>query len=512
MTQAITFPRIKIPNAAYVADTWSSISGFSAENYAISTLSAVPSLTGDITAILICDSNSTGGTYGVQNADESADIVLASAPRSEIAKFIKLSATNTLDIFASNLTNVSWNLVGYTNHITHITPVDKAGTTGAGQFTIDCSADVPSGSGAVLIECSKGLKVGAALNLTTQQYPNAVPRNHLIVPLNASRQFFFYSGGASTVSGDIRILGWLTPEAVQFETTFPLLAHAGDSVWRDSTQPAVTTVFDRYQLHSGSDSILANIRTGSSAYNVVDKNMAYRTRWVIPSSNGLVDSWANNSTAKFTRYMGLVGDTDTANITGIDTLQAGATATVTFNKSVTTVNKLRIASVFDNHYIDVTTGFGGSGDTRTFTVPNLSNSADGIRLGAVIVTPTTDGGVGADFTGMAYTKADYKFTNIEDVVAGNVCEGDDPALAPDDQLIKPTTTSGDINKGGVLIDPSAYVGTQEIWRYVVSEFKWYNFTITTEGGVAPAPSDSGLTASGLTHRVFTVSGLTHRGL
>jgi len=205
----------------------------------------------------------------------------------------------------------------------------------------------------------------------------------------------------------------------------------------------------------------------------------------------------------------VVADTAAANITGIDTLQAGATATVTFNKSVTTVNKLRITSVFDDHYIEVTTGFSGSGATRTFTVPDLTNTLDGIRLGAVIVTPTTDGGAGADFTGLSYTKADYTFTNIEDVLAGNVCEGDTPALSMDDQL---AYQYGEISIGGVYSDPTeSFIGTQTIWHYSVSDYKWYSFTLTTESGGTPT-SGGGLTSSGLTSAGLTNAGLTRSGL
>jgi len=475
----------------------------------------------DATYLIMEYASGTGTSYGFGSFDDVPTDTYTSIGSSSIFKFVKLSATKTIDLYLANATGgaavAQWHCHGVLNHLTPLaSPVSIGSFSGAGTKTIDCSAIVPSGavSGSVLIEFNLNMKVGPITNVTLQNFPNTTERNHRWVPLDAARAFFVVSGGAAIAAGAIKILAWAPPNCIVWDTSYSAITSSSSaSIWDSTGFPVITTTcLDSYQVAAGSDTHLAGLRTnGDTAYTAVP-NSANRTRWVKPDVNGLVQGNKNQAATSFTRYMGVVANTEAANISGIDTLQAGATATVTFNKSVTTINKLRITSVFDSHYVDVTTGFGGSGDTRTFTVPNLSNSADGIRLGAVIVTPTTDGGVGADFTGMAYTKADYKFTNIEDVVAGNVCEGDDPALAPDDQLIKPTTTSGDINKGGVLIDPSAYVGTQEIWRYVVSEFKWYNFTITTEGGGVPAPSDSGLTASGLTHRVFTVSGLTHRGL
>jgi len=478
MTQCVVFDRVAVTgltNATWLRDK------------SLDSLYTVP--TGMTYAIFEIATNSTGATYGIQNADESADTVYASAARASIVKFITINAAKTVDLYVGNTTNGTWNLIGYTDHITAITPVDKAGTTGAGTKTVDCSADFPSGAinGSALIEFNLNMKVGWSANITTQEFPNLTPRNHLIVPLDASRQFFFYSGGAASTLGDIKLLGWLPAGAAVHETTYPKLSHAGDSVWRDSTQPAVTTVLDNYLLYASSDSVLANMRKGGSAYNVVDKSMLHRRRWVQPDTNGLVDTWANNSVAKFTRFMGLVGDTAAAAISTLDTFVAGATATVVFDKSVTSITRLRATCAvllpdgitpIDTHYIDITS-FSGSGTTWTFTAPSPTDATDGIRFGAVTITPTTNSGVGADFTSAVYSKTDYDSVNIETPVSGNVCEGDIPALAMDDQL---AYEYGLITPGGVYSDPTeSFIGTQTIWRYVVSEFKWYSFTITAEG-------------------------------
>ena len=256
MTQCVVFDRVAVTgltNATWLRDK------------SLDSLYTVP--TGMTYAIFEIATNSAGTTYGIQNADESTDTVYASAARASIVKFITINVAKTVDLYVGNTANGTWNLIGYTDHITAITPVDKAGTTGAGTKTVDCSADFPSGAinGSALIEFNLNMKVGWSANITTQEFPNLTPRNHLIVPLDASRQFFFYSGGAASTLGDIKLLGWLPPGAAVHETTYPKLSHAGDSVWRDSTQPAVTTVLDNYLLYASSDSVLANMRKGGSS-------------------------------------------------------------------------------------------------------------------------------------------------------------------------------------------------------------------------------------------------------
>jgi len=455
------------------------------------------------------------GTYGFQDSDDTTDFIYTSVSSSSIFKFVPINASKAIDLYVSNTATGSWRLVGYTSHITKLaSPASIGSFSGAGTKAIDCSAIVPTGAinGSVLIEFNLNMKVGALLNLTSQNFPNLTQKGHVIVPLDADRYFYVNSGGAPINAGDIKILGWMAPEAYQHETAFTQIAPTATSNWEKLTG-SWTTVFDSWRMYSSSDSHLRSIRRNGSSYTEF-QNLNHRFTWVNPSAAGEIDGYKNNAAVTFSRFGGFVADTAAANISGIDTLQAGATATVTFNKSVTTVNKLRITSVFDNHDIDVTTGFAGSGSTRTFTVPDFVDSTDGIRLGDVIVTPTTDGSTGADFSGLTYTKANYKFTNIEDVLAGNVCEGDIPALAMDDQL---AYQYGEIGVGGIYSDPTeSFIGTQTIWHYSVGDYKWYSFTLTTEDGSTPASGGGlttrGLTASGLTHRGFTVSGLTHRGL
>lgn len=459
------------------------------------------------------------GTYGFQDSDDTTDFIYTSVTSSSIFKFVPINASKAIDLYVSNTTTGSWRLVGYTSHITKLaSPASIGSFSGAGTKTIDCSAIVPTDAinGSALIEFNLNMKVGASLNLTSQNFPNLTQKGHVVVPLDANRYFYVNSSGAAINAGDIKILGWMAPEAYQHETTFPQIAPAATSTWEKLTG-SWGTVFDSWRMYSNSDTHQRSIRRNGSSYTEF-QNLQNRFTWVNPSTAGEIDGYKNNAAVTFSRFGGFFADSASASILTIDTFVAGATATVVFDKSVTSITKLRVTSnvlsldgvnPIDTHYIDITS-FSGSGTTWTFAVPSPTDATDGIRFGAVTITPTTNSGTGADFTGKVYSKTDYDSVNIETPVSGNVCEGDTPALAMDDQL---AYQYGSISVGGVYSDPTeSFIGTQTIWHYSVSDYKWYSFTLTTEGGGTPPVTGGGLTSSGLTSSGLTRAGLTSAGL
>jgi len=458
-----------------------------------------------------------GGTYGFQDSDDTTDFVYSSVTSSSIFKFVKINASKTIDLYVGNTATGAWRLCGYTSHITALTsPASIGSFSGAGTKTIDCSAIVPSDAinGSVLIEFNLNMKVGASLNLTSQNFPGLTQKGHVIVPLDASRYFYVNSSGAAINAGDIKILGWMAPEAYKHETAFTQIAPSALSTW-EKLAGSWNTVFDSWRMYSTSSSHLRSIRRNGSSYTEF-QNLNHRFTWVNPSTAGEIDGYKNNAAVTFSRFGGFVADSDAAAISTLDTFVAGATATVVFDKSVTSVTKLRVTSnvlslngvnPIDTHYIDITS-FSGSGTTWTFTVPSPTDATDGIRFGAVTITPTTNSGAGADFTSAVYSKTDYDSVNIETPVSGNVCEGDAPALAMDDQL---AYEHGVISVGGIYSDPTeSFIGTQTIWHYSVSDFKWYSFDITAESGAVVVTG--GLTSSGLTSSGLTRVGLTSSGL
>lgn len=467
----------------------------------------------------------TGTSYGFGKYGDGVTTTYSAAGNSSIVKFVELSADKKIDLYLANATGgaavAQWHCEAVTNHLTPIAPVSIGAFTGAGTKTIDCSAIVPSDaiSGSVLISFNLNMKVGHLANITTQEYPNTTPDNHRWVPLDASRYFYVYSGGAPINAGDIKILAWATPEAATFATSYTKLTIPSTlSTWDSASFPTSTGALDFYQIHSTSDSLRRGIRTNGDTGYTATQLATHRTSWVRPDGSGLVQGWRDNTNVSFI-YMGsVVSDTASAAISTLDTFVAGATATVVFDKSVTSITRLRATCAvllpdgitpIDTHYIDITS-FSGSGTTWTFTVPSPTNATDGIRFGAVTITPTTNTGVGADFTSAVYSKTDYDSVNIETPVSGNVCEGDTPALAMDDQLAH---QYGSISTGGVYSDPTeSFIGTQTIWHYSVSDYKWYSFTLTTEGGGTPPVTGGGLTSSGLTSSGLTRAGLTSAGL
>jgi len=516
MSYCNAFPRVTVTG---LANGWN-------RNKSLTALGiTVPS---DATYAILEYASGTGTAYGFGNYDKVPTDTYAAVGTASIFRLVELSATKTIDLYLANATSgvsvAQWHVHAILNHLTALaSPVDIGSFSGAGTKTIDCSAIVPSGaiSGSVLIEFNLNMKVGPLTNITTQGFPNTTERCHRWVPLDANRYFYVVSGGAAIAAGAIKILAWAPPNCIVWDTNYTSIINATVGNVFDSTGfPTATTAFDYYQVFSGvggSDASIASLRTYNNTGYTALPNMAHRTRWVKPNSSGLVEGAKNVATTGFIRFMGIVGDTAAANISSISTFVAGATATVVFSKPVTTVNKIRATcavllpdgvTYIDSHYIDIT-GFSGSGATWTFTVPSPTNATDGIRFGTVTLTPTTDGSAGADFTSAVYSKTDYDSVNIETPVSGNVCEGDTPALSMDDQL---AYQYGEISIGGVYSDPTeSFIGTQTIWHYSVSDYKWYSFTLTTESGGTPT-SGGGLTSSGLTSAGLTNAGLTRSGL
>jgi hypothetical protein len=492
-------PAVQIPISAN--STW--------ESKDLDTYSAVPT---GMTAVVLefRGTSSTGSGFGFRKSDDPSTFTYGASEagysgtaNSRLIKFVELNATHEMLLYLTNTTVAGWWIRGYTDHINFIADIPLGGTSGSGTKTFDLTGLVPSGAnnGSVLIEFDLNMKVGVESTFAAQGFPNRTRKGHVIAPLQGYL-LKIASGGAATVLGDIVVKGWLTPEAYTHDTSWTARNPTSTTSTFETSSFVSNTVFDAWRVVAGSDGQTRSMRkAGETSFTLTTTNCANRFAWVDPSSGGEIEFARNNASVQFVHNGGFVSDTAAAAIVGINTFVAGATATVTFDKPVTSITKLRATCAvllpdgvtpIDTHYIDISTGFSGSGTTWSFTVPSPTNNTDGIRFGAVVIIPTTNGGIGAEFTGMVYSKADYDSVNIEIPVAGNVCEGDTPALAMDDQL---AYQYGTINIGGAYSDPSeSFIGTQTIWRYVAAEFKWYSFDITTENSevippiVVPVPT------------------------
>lgn len=466
----------------------------------------------------------SGTIYGTGKFGDGVTTTYAASGSSQIIKFVEFSADKKIDLHLTNATGgaavAQWHVRAILNHLTPIAPASIGAFSGAGTKTIDCSAIVPSGAanGSVLISFNLNMKVGALANITTQDFPNLTPDNHRWVPLDASRFFYVNSGGAAINAGDIKILGWAAPGCATFQTTYTkLLLPSSTSTWDTTGFPVSFSALELYQVNSSSDSHTRGLRTYNDTGYTATQTLSHRSAIVRPDANGQIEGWRNNVAVSFIQMASIVANTAAAAISSIDTFVAGATATVVFDQPVTSVTRLRVKTAvkladgttpIDTHTIDITS-FSGSGTTWTFTVPNPTDATDGIRLGAVTITPTTSTGVGADFTTAVYSKTGYSSVNIETPASGNICEGDTPALAMDDQI---GYQYGSVSVNGIYSDPTAsFSGTQTIFHYAVSDFKWYTFTLTTGSG-GGGGGTGGLTSSGLTSSGLTRAGLTSAGL
>lgn len=441
--------------------------------------------------------SATGSGFGFRKSDDPSTFLYgaseagyAGTSNSRLVKFVEMNATHEMLLYLTNISVAGWWIRGYTDHINFVTDIPLGGTSGSGTKSFDLTGLIPAGAnnGSVLIEFDLNMKVGVESTFASQGFPNRTRKGHVIAPLQGYI-LKIASGGAATVLGDIVVKGWLAPEAYIHDSTWILRNPTSTTSTFETSNYISSTVFDAWRVAAGSDSQTRSMRKGGeTGFTLTTTNCANRFAWVDPNSNGETEFARNNSAVQFVHNGGFVANTTAATISSIDTFVAGATATVVFDQPVTSVTRLRVKTAvkladgttpIDTHTIDITS-FSGSGTTWTFTVPNPTDATDGIRLGAVTITPTTSTGVGADFTTAVYSKTGYSSVNIETPASGNVCEGDTPALAMDDQI---GYQYGSVSVNGIYSDPTAsFSGTQTILRYSVSDFKWYTFTLTTGSG------------------------------
>lgn len=486
MTVLSTFSRIQI--TGLTGGVWS-------RGIDINALSAIPS--GTTHAIIQLETNSSGASWGVGNFEEVSTFTSGSVARGDQVKFIPLGASQDLDFYLSNTTNGKWFLIGYTDHITAITPVDKyASVTGTGTYTIDCSADLPSDAvnGWALIDISKLAKIGA-VGATSAQYKSMAAnkdRIHVIVPLNASRQFEI-SGSAAMTAGQLRILGWMPTAAYQgsSDPSTNRYAHSGVAGWEELGYTS-NTALDHWRIsNAGTTSAsptaqISEMRpSGDTSFSRTDINGEIGHRFVVPNGSGKIQSYSIVAGVYYTWYGGFVANTAAPAILSIDTFVEGATATITLDTSVASFTSLAIKGA-DEHIITVSS-FSGSGDTWTFTVPPITDEVEGLRIGDVLINPTTSGGVGEEYSD-TYSKASYTFVELEDVLSGNLGEvvSADPAFKSA-VLGVSLGTQVAYKASEVTIDVHGLLtwaadGTHDIYYYDPDDFKWRLITITSEVG------------------------------
>ncbi len=206
-------------------------------------------------------------------------------------------------------------------------------------------------------------------------------------------------------------------------------------------------------------------------------------------------------------------------ISSIDKLESGSTTTVTTSDTSFAATSASITS--DTVTKTVSASNAGSG-SFTFTPPSWVDGNTALKYD---VSNTVTGSDGTTTT-QSGTKTltlppPYAAVVLTSVSAYSVDKiaSLTPAYVIGTQVVY-NSAHGKVNLDGTWDDliwdgeywvSSGYTGETYLAHRDPTDKIARVGVISIDGGV-PAPSDSGLTASGLTHRVFTVSGLTHRGL
>lgn len=506
MTVLSTFARVQITG---LSSGWT-------RNYNIGALAAVPS--GTTHAVVQFESNGTGSSWGVGNYEEVSAFTSGNVSRADQVKFIPLGASKNLDFYLSNTSNGKWWLIAYTDHINAITPVDKSGSVASlGTHTIDCSGDLPSGAagGWALVRVDQQVKIGG-VGLTAAQYKSMTSnreRIHAIVPLNSSRQFEINSN--TMTAGQLTILGWMDEGAYQGSSDPSTNRYLHGATGWEELGYTSTTKLDHWRISnatttSGSASAqISEVRpSGDTSFSRTDINSEIGHRFVVPNGSGKIQAYSTVAGIYYTWYGGFVADTAAPQILSVDTFNSGSTATITFDKSVSSFSNLAVKGV-DDQVVNITTT-SGSGSVWTVTAPIIADETEGVMLGAVTLNATTSGGVSNDFADV-YTLTDYTHVDLEDVLVPNL--GTVVGAAPE---FKPSVigvsygTQVAYNPSEVTINVHgeltwAVDGAHDIYYYDPDDFTWRLITLTTEAG-------GGLTSSGLTSIGLTRVGLTSAGL
>ena len=430
--------------------------------------------------------NSGGANYGIQKGGGTENLVITTN-QTYLRKtvFVELTA-GKIDLYCSNNTNGKFYLLGYTNHITHLTtPIEKGGSVSAGTYTLDYSAELPAdaANGAILMELSKNVKIGAYGFAGTQQTYAVAPRTTVIVKLDSLRRCQYVSAGGTTLDSDLRVVGWL-PAGAFIENNAPTARVMPDTTnWTALTDISTTTIFDMWGL-TGTVSLLHGLRAGGdTGYTTTNFQSQCGRDWVAPNqSTGQVEAKVSNVAVNFWRLGGLVASVAAANIVGIDQLVAGATSTVTLDKVGFTVTSFTIS---DGSISKIVSASLVSSGVYSFTAPSWVDNTTGLKYGSVTVTATDGTETTPIFNATLIPPVGYAAQVLDSVSPYSFGASYSPSLAIGSQVLY-KTSDGYVYPDGVWDDNgTGFVGVTPIHDRSPSDF------ITRFGSLTVAPSGGG---------------------
>jgi len=319
---------------------------------------------------------------------------------------------------------------------------------------------------------------------------------------NNSTTYKFGVYSLSSISG--------TPTTL-LATTGDIIATAG-SIYSIALSTPITMSVGQFYALAAKPLAAGSIR-GAASPTANQRNSGTDATYADPFD----PTWSNTGGATSSTPVIWLESTVT-NITAIDELESGSTSTLTLNNAGFAATNVKITS--DTITKNVSTS--GTATTFTFPCPSWVDGATALKYGACSVV-ANDGAVDTTaFTSVPLTlPPPYAAVVLTSVSADSIDKiaGISPAYTVSTQVVYRSdhgtvypngTWDSMIFDGEYWVD-SGYTGETYLAHRDPTDKIARVGVISIEGGV-PAPSDSGLTASGLTHRGFAVSGLTHRGL
>lgn len=430
--------------------------------------------TGVIIKVGLNQSFGTGQWAGIRTNGKTAKAVNVNFPTSKSEFFIPFNGSSKLlDFYTSDITHYDFRILGATDSTWTYFDIDAGypqyAATG-GSFQTKTITQVPAnasvvadGSNSFCLE--KWRPVGTATSSNTHTGTQ-------LFYVDANKQVQFRTNIptnliAYTTSG----VNWNTWRTVQ-ET------YTADSTWRAATYTAagkkmLVLDFDKSTFVNWTD-----FRARSSTYNVsaaIPHNSYDEGFFTALDASGQWDYALETGSTGSLWIAASIDDYLNASISSINQLVEGATSTLTFTSPFTPTS----ASITDSVRTITVTSFSGSSTIWTATCPALTDSTLGIKLGSVSVT-ATNGSITTASYASSYTKTGYSTVVLTDVSPDSIGQGFTPAEAIGDQYAF-DPTKGSISALGVFT--SNYTGTQTIWHYSISDFKWRSFSVVTSAGV-----------------------------
>lgn len=476
----------------FQATTRTQITGLTAATWVrnINVGSFVPVPTGAKHVVIeIYHNSGTNAAYGFQKSGTTPDNIFATTNRFKRLEFINIEGSSLIDLYAGNTTFVQFFIVGYTSHVTDVTPIDFTSqvTTPLATNTVTLSALPDEAAGGVaVVRVNRVIASFHAVGDTTIRRWYHLERQIELVPLDSLKRFIVDPGAVPTANS-LFVVGWMP---------------AGSVVWSSDRAPRSVSTINTWQLQTWIDSnpisffqtndtvssTLAGIEAGGFS-DVGARGQATARKsgqWFSqPDSNGQFSIRASAVTAQFYHWGSIVANLASAAISGIDQLIAGQTTAIDFTDDFTGTS----VTISDGIYsFVISSGITQVTPTRiSFVCPSPQDETVGARAGSVSVTVSDGSNATPDFTAI-YSVANHTAVELLSVDVENYAAGRTPALEVGSQVLYPDVRCT-VSDSGVF-ETEETGTTILVYDRSPSDGKWRFVYLETGSPTPPEPGNT----------------------